>query len=165
MGELAPDLRLPVTGIWQLGEATAIVAGIVLVCRTTGSLMRTSVLVGCLTGGVVLVSLLGQPATIEILMLWNLGLAGYFHPLVYAAGAATMAYAMHGVWSLGDRSVAIGAALVVAGGIGLHNAYQSAAFLMGIVILSQPSLVRRPGALATKVGAVRVDAAEKQTDL
>jgi hypothetical protein len=97
---------------------------------------------GSVAGIFVLAILVAQPSTVEILMLWNLGLAGYFHPLIYAAGTACVVYAAHGAWTLSDRSVAIGAALVIAGGIGLHSTIQSAAFLMGVVVLADPSVVR-----------------------
>jgi len=140
--EVVPDLSVPVIGMWQAAEALAIIAGIALVARAPGPLKRNSALLGSAAGILVLASLISQPSTVEILMLWNIGLAGYFHPLIYSAGTACVVYAAHGAWTLGDRSVAIGAALVVAGGIGLHSAIQSAAFLMGVVILADPSVVR-----------------------
>ncbi len=138
----APDLGASGTGLWQVAEALALIAGASLVSRVAGPLMWKSVLVASLAGGIVLVSLVAQPSTIEILMLWNLGLAGYFHPLVYAAATASVVYAAHGAWHLGDRSVSIGVGLIVVGGIGLHSTIQSAAFLMGVVILSDPTLIR-----------------------
>jgi hypothetical protein len=122
----------------------AIVAGMALLTRAAGPLMWRSVLVGAAAGGIVLGSLVAQPAATETLMLWNLGFAGYFHPVVYAAGAACIAYAVHRAWMLSDRSVAIGVTFILAGGIGLHSTVQSAAFLIGVVILSDPSLVSPP---------------------
>jgi hypothetical protein len=152
--EMVLDLGIPVLGMWQAGEALAILAGIALVARAPGPLKWRSALFGSLAGGFVLVSLVSQPSTVEILMLWNLGLSGYFHPLFYAAATAGVVYGAHGAWRLGDRSVAIGAALVVAGGIGLHSAIQSAAFLIGVVILADPSVARTTAAEAWQTTSV-----------
>jgi len=143
--QMAPDLSVPVAGMWQAAEALVIIAGIALAAHVAGPLLGRSMIFGGVAGGIVLASLVVQPSTIEILMLWNLGLAGYFHPLIYAAGTAVFVYAVHGAWILDDRSVAIGAALVVAGGIGLHSTIRSAAFLMGVIILSDLTLIRSSG--------------------
>jgi hypothetical protein len=141
LGEMTPGLGIPVTGLWRAAEAVAIVAGVTLLARTSGPVAWRSVSVGLVAGGVALVSLVAQPAATETLMLWNLGLAGYFHPGIYAVAIACVAYAAHRGWTVGDRSIAVALAFVVAGGIGLHSTIQSAAFLMGIVILLVPSVV------------------------
>ncbi len=146
LGEMTPGLGIPVTGLWRTAEAVVVVAGVTLLARTWGPLAGRSVLVGLVAGGVVLVSLVSQHAATETLMLWNLGLAGYFHPGIYAVAIACVAYATHLGWVVGDRSIAVGVAFIVAGGIGLHSTIQSAAFLMGIVILLNPSVVGAPEA-------------------
>jgi hypothetical protein len=155
-GEMILGLGVPVLGMWQAGEALAIIAGIALVARVPGPLLWRSALLASLVGGLVLAGLVAQPSTVEILMLWNLGLSAYFHPLLYAAGIAGVVYAAHGAWNLGDRSVAIGVALVVAGGIGLHSTIQSAAFLMGVVILADPCVARMAEAEAGQTDSVAI---------
>lgn len=143
-GEIAPEFGTPVAGMWATAEALALLAGVALLARTELPVVRRSVFVGSAAGFVVFVSLVAQPSPTEILMLWNLGLAGYFHPVVYAAAIASLLYSVHFAWTMGDRSVAIGVAFIVAGGIGLHSTIQSAAFLMGVVILSDPFAIRVP---------------------
>jgi hypothetical protein len=144
LGKVAPGLGMPVTGIWKTAEAVALVAGLALVARASGPISLRSALVGLVAASLALVSLTTQPAATETLMLWNLGLAGYFPPVFYSAAIACVVYAVHHTWIVGDRSIAVGVAFIVAGGIGLHSTIQSAAFLMGIVILLVPSVVRAP---------------------
>lgn len=142
IGKVAPGFGVPVTGMWQTAEVLVIIGAIALLSRAKAPLNPRSVFVGATVGAIVLVILVAQPAAAKTLMLWNLGLAGYFHPVVYAAAIACVAYTVHRAWGKGDRSLAIGVAFIVAGGIGLHSTIQSAAFLMGVVILSDPSVVR-----------------------
>jgi hypothetical protein len=141
LGEMTPGLGIPTTWLWRAAEAVVVVAGVTLLTRTSGPVAWRSISVGLVAGGVALASLVAQPAATETLMLWNLGLAGYFHPGIYAAAIACVAYAAHRGWTVRDRSVAVAVAFLVAGGIGLHSTIQSAAFLMGIVILLVPSVV------------------------
>ncbi len=142
MGKLAPGLGTPAVGMWMTAEALAVLGGIALLAHAKAPLSGRSVVVGFAAGGLALTLLNAQPAAVKTLMLWNLGLAGYFHSLVYAAAIGCVAYVSHDAWRRGDRSVAIGIAFVVAGGIGLHSTIQSAAFLMGVVILSDYSVIR-----------------------
>jgi hypothetical protein len=144
LGKVTPGLGMPVTGLWWVAEAVAIGAAVGLVTRASGPIAWRSVLVSLGAACLTLVSLIAQPAATKTLMLWNLGLAGYLHPVVYAVAIACVAYAAQHAWRFGDRSVAVGVAFIAAGGIGLHSTIQSAAFLMGVVILLEPSVLGVP---------------------
>lgn len=148
LGKAAPGLGVPVAGLWQTAELMAIMGAIAMLTRARGPVMMRSVYVAAAVGGIAFAMLVAQPTATRTLMLWNLGLAGYFHPFAYAAAVACIAYAVDRAWRVGDRSLAIAVAFIVAGGIGLHSTIQSAAFLMGVVILSDPSVVRVVGAKA-----------------
>jgi hypothetical protein len=149
----APELQLPVVEIFMVAEATAIVAAIALLARHIGAAPASrSLIVAAAAAGITFLALTMQPATVEILMLWNLGLAGYFHPAVYAAAAAAIAYALHRSWRTDDQATMIGVGFLIAGGIGLHSTLQSAAALIGIVLLSQARPEKRAKTLSTHGG-------------
>ncbi len=148
VSKAVPELGVPVAGLWQTAEVLAIMGAIAMLTRARGPLMKRSVYVSGAAGGLAFSMLVAEPTATHTLMLWNLGLAGYFHPLAYAAAVACIAYAVDRAWRAGDRSLAIAVAFMVAGGIGLHSTIQSAAFLMGVVILSDPSVVRVVGETA-----------------
>jgi hypothetical protein len=133
-----PGLGLPVVELFIAAEALAVAAAIALPARSPGRPERRSVIVATLAAGIVFGALVLQPATVETLMLWNLGLAGYFSPAVYAIAAAAIGYTLHRSWVVGDRHTVVAIGLLVAGGLGLHSSLQSAAFLVGIVVLLQP---------------------------
>lgn len=79
-------------------------------------------------------------------MLWNLGLAGYFHPVLYGLAAAAAAYVAYQAWRYGDHTTLVGIGLLIAGGIGLHSTWQSALTLAGIVLLARPLALIGSGA-------------------
>ncbi len=146
MNKWAPEIDVPVVGLWHLAEALAIAAGIALLARAVTSVSRRSVVYASAAGAIVLLTLVAEPSTTQTLMLWTVGLAGYFPPALYALSFACVVYAAHRTWVAGDRSVTIGMTFVLAGGIGLYSTIQSAAFLMGIAILSASEIIgiRRP---------------------
>ena len=77
----------------------------------------------------------GGGATARILLLWNVGLSGVLPGTVYAVAAGALA--MTFVALLRSRQVvaAMAVALLVAGGLGLHNTYQTGLVVAGLAAL------------------------------
>ncbi len=144
VGKAQPETTLPVSGMLNVAEALALAAAFSLLIRVWGQPQRRSLVIAVVVGGLTAGMLAAQPATIEILMLWNLGLAGYFSPMVYGVAAAVFAYAAATSIRRGQPTVALGIAFVIAGGIGLHSTIQSASFLIGVLLLAYPDVIRRP---------------------
>ena len=124
----APDGLLP------LAEALAVLA-----CLTSPVLVRTSLrrrpaLAGFGVGLATFIALVGSPATVKILFLWNFGLAGYFPAIVYAVAFGTLAFTAISCRST-DAPLALGLALLVFGGMSLHSSYQSALVILGLITL------------------------------
>lgn len=144
VGKAQPATTLPVSGMLNVAEALALAAAFSLLMRVWGRPQRRSLIIAAVAAVVTAGMLAAQPATIEILMLWNLGLAGYFSPVVYGVAAGVCAYAASVSIRRGQPTVALGIAFVIAGGIGLHSTLQSASFLIGVLVLAYPDVIRRP---------------------
>lgn len=88
--------------------------------------------VGLLVGGA-----MAAPSgwTARFLTLWNLGVAGSFPAAVYGAAAAAGTAALIG----GYRAAWPVAPLFLAGGLGLHNTYQSALVVTGLARMALPA--------------------------
>lgn len=141
VGKLNPGLVLPVLGWSQFAETLAVGGAVAILAGRSRRLSHRSLGYGFAAAVVVLGALMAQPATVQTLMLWNFGLAGYLGPAVYAVAVGCVVYTAHASWTSGERTVAIGLAFVASGGIGLHSSLQSAAFILGIAILADPSLI------------------------
>ena len=150
VGKAQPETTLPVSGMLNVAEALALAAAFSLLIRVWGRPQRRSLIIAGVVGVAAAGMLAAQPATIEILMLWNLGLAGYFSPAVYGLAAAVCTYAAATSIRRGQPTVALGIAFVIAGGIGLHSTLQSASFLIGVLVLAYPDVIRRPLVPATE---------------
>lgn len=146
VGKAQPRAILPVSGMLNVAEALALIAAFSLLIRVWGRPQRRSLIIAAVVGVVTAGMLAAQPATVEILMLWNFGLAGYFPPLVYGLAAAVFAYAAATSIRRGQPTVAIGIAFVIVGGIGLHSTLQSASFFIGVLVLAYPDVIRHPSA-------------------
>jgi hypothetical protein len=80
-------------------------------------------------------------ATLRILMLWNLGLAGWLPDLVYALAAGALAYTVTAAARTGHRTTALAVTLLTCAGIGLHSTYQTA---LPVIALAAITLTARP---------------------
>lgn len=87
-------------------------------------------------GGSALLVFLGNGSTSRFLLLWNVGLSGILPGVVYAAAAGALAWAIVSLLRSGERLAAVGLLLLVTGGIGLHNTYQSGLIVTGLAALA-----------------------------
>jgi hypothetical protein len=74
-------------------------------------------------------------STSRILLLWNEGLSGTMPSLAYGVAAAGLTASVVGLWRSGQTAAAAALVLLVAGGIGLHNTYQSGLVIAGLATL------------------------------
>lgn len=96
---------------------------------------RRAAFVGGLAGIAVFGALAASASTTKILLLWNLGLAGYFPAPIYGVVAGTIVYTGIALARAGRHRSAFALALVVIGGIGLHSTYQSGLVIAGLALL------------------------------
>lgn len=113
---------------------------------------RASLVIGAVIGAIALGSFsAGGGATARILLLWNEGLSGSLPGVVYAAAAAALAVTLVSLARSSQVMAAMGLALLVSGGLGLHNTYQTGLVISGLAafcIAAAPaaSLERTPDA-------------------
>lgn len=138
VGKAHPGTTLPVVGMLNVAEALALIGACSLLSLVWGRPRWSALIVATVVGVVTAAMLAAQPATIEILMLWNLGLAGYFPSVVYGVAAGMFAYAAVTSAQRGQPGVALGVVFVITGGIGLHSTLQSASFFLGVLVLAYP---------------------------
>ena len=100
-----------------------------------GRASRGASLVSALVGLAVFGMLLSEGSTLRILLLWNGGLAGTLPSTVYAGAAAALTFTVVTLLQRGDRVMVAGFVLLLAGGIGLHNTYQTGLTAMGLAVL------------------------------
>ncbi|MCC6381890.1 MAG: hypothetical protein IT304_05235 [Dehalococcoidia bacterium] len=108
-----------------------------------GACRRRTALAAGAVALVVFGSLLGAGGpTTRILLLWNEGLSGTLPSAIYALAAGALSFTL--LHLLGTRRfmTLLGFLLVLAGGVGLHNTYQSGLVVVGLAVLalSGPSL-------------------------
>lgn len=92
----------------------------------------TGILVGLLAFGMFVG---GGAATSRFLLLWNEGLSGTLPGTVYAAAAGALALTFVALFRNQQVVAAMGVALLVAGGVGLHNTYQTGLVVAGLAAL------------------------------
>ena len=92
----------------------------------------TGILVGLLAFGMFIG---GGAATSRFLLLWNEGLSGTLPATVYAAAAGALALTFVALLRSQQVVAAMGAVLLVAGGVGLHNTYQTGLVVAGLAAL------------------------------
>lgn len=97
---------------------------------------RASVLAGVAVAAVVFLCFIaGGGSTSRILLLWNEGLSGALPGEIYAAAAGALVIAFVSLFRGGQQAAAIGLALLIAGGLGLHNTYQTGLVIAGLAAL------------------------------
>lgn len=146
-GLVAPGARAALAPVVELVAVTGAIATPLLLVRRA---RRSALVWGALAAVVVLAALAANPWTVKILLLWNLGLAGYLPSVCYAAAAGALTTSVVSLSSHGRTASAVGVVLLVAGGIGSHSTYQTGLVLAGLVLLG----------LGERTGAVRASARE-----
>ena len=97
---------------------------------------RPSVVVGVAVGVVAFAMFVGGgETTSRILLLWNAGLSGTLPGTVYAAGAGALALTFVALLRGREMLAAMAVALLVTGGLGLHNTYQTGLVVAGLAAL------------------------------
>lgn len=120
------------------GEALALIFAITSPLLITAPRDRKATAVAALIGLIVLVGLIGNPAASKNLALWSIGLAGYFPATAYALGAGALAYSLTaGLRHDGSRSMALGLALLILGGLGFHSTYQTGLVIAGLAVIGE----------------------------
>jgi len=97
---------------------------------------RASMMWGIAVALATLIALRMGEATTKILLLWNLGLAGYLPDPAYALAFGMLAYALSRAVRSGRPSLATAFGLLIVGGLGLHSTYQTGFVLAGLAVLS-----------------------------
>jgi hypothetical protein len=118
------------------GEVAAAAAMVLLAGLALRRADRIALGVGAAVALVGLAALLASPSTARILLLWNAGLSGALPAVVYAVGAGAVVATVVGLWRAGKVGAAVGLALIVEAGFGLHSTYQSALAVLGLAILT-----------------------------
>lgn len=108
---------------------------------------RLAALVGLTAGLGVLGMLVANASTTKILLLWNIGLSGYFPDVVYAVAFGALVYTVIALARSGNHLRSLAILLVLAGGIGLHSTYQTGLVVAGLGVLAL--LGDRTGSLTT----------------
>lgn len=91
--------------------------------------------VGMSVGVIVTGTIIANPSTAHILMLWNFGLSGGLPAPVYGLAVASFVVALASTFSQGQVHLALALTLFVLGGIGLTSTYQSGLIVAGIGLL------------------------------
>ncbi|MEP7217079.1 MAG: hypothetical protein ABI782_12565, partial [Anaerolineaceae bacterium] len=133
------------TALLPLGEALVLLGFAVLPLSlaslpTFRRFDRVTILVALAVGLGIFLGLQLAGATFKILLLWNLGLAGYLPPIAYAVAAAGVAGAVAMAMWTGKTHVAAAIVMLVAGGFAQTNTYQS-----GLLIAAFGILAMAPG--------------------
>lgn len=115
-------------------EVLAILGAIAapLLARTRS---RSALVWGAAVGVVVVAAMIANPWTVKILLLWNLGLAGYLPSVLYGAAAAALTYTVISLFTERRITSAVGILLLFTGGIGLHSTYQTGLVVAGLALL------------------------------
>ena len=134
-GQPAPiDLSARRAWLALAAEMLAILGAIAapLLARTRS---RSALVWGAAVGVLVFATLIANPWTVKILLLWNLGLAGYLPSVLYASAAGALTWTVISLFSERRMTSAVGILLLFAGGIGLHSTYQTGLVLAGLALL------------------------------
>lgn len=124
--------------VLPIGEGLALAGAIaapLLVPRATRSRRDLAAALGA--GLLIFALLVGNPTVSKNLALWTFGIAGYFPAGVYALAAGSLAYAVLTAYRSGSAPVAAALLLITAGGVGLHNTYQTALVVAGIALIGE----------------------------
>lgn len=138
------DTRHAGTQLWS-AEVLAVAAGVLAPAAFRVGVTRGTVAAGILAGSFAFALLVGSGPTTRILLLWNEGMTGALPAAAYAAAAAALAATLLALARRGELLAATGLLLVVMGGVGLHNTYQTGLAVIGLAVLA---VAAQPAALA-----------------
>lgn len=129
------DLRpVSTTGLLLAAETLLLLASVALL-RARPTMRGIDIAVGAALAVTVFGAMSASPATSKVVMLWALGLPGYFPAAVYAVAAAVLVSSLLAMMRA-DRDLAVGLGLLVVGGIGLHTSYQTALVVCGLALVA-----------------------------
>lgn len=131
VGTSSVDSRWLLTIAEVAGLAFALVSP--LLARPTGRLPWA---VGLSVGIVTFAMLLVNGSTLRILLLWNQGLSGTLPAVTYGAAAGALALTSLSALKRKELAIASGFLLLLAGGFGLHNTYQTGLVVIGLALLT-----------------------------
>jgi hypothetical protein len=121
-------------GRWLLwaGELAALAFAIStpFVLRVAPS--RRVAIAAAVVGAFTFALFLGNASTTKILLLWNEGLAGSFPAVAYAVAAGALCAVVAALAGQGRMVAAVGLALLIIGGFGLHSTYQTGLVVAGL---------------------------------
>ena len=124
-----------------VAEAFAL-AGLILLPLVTGRPDRAALITAFAVGLAIWVGLTVADATVKILFLWNLGLAGSLPSLAYAVAGATVTAAAVTAARSGRTELMIAILALVAAGFAIQNTYQSALVVAAVGILATAETTR-----------------------
>ncbi len=130
-GDLAPTSTI---GLLLAAEVLLFGAALALLWatpRVRSTEVVAGVVVALFVGGV----LVASPATSKVLMLWTVGMPGYFSAPVYALVAGVLTATLLAA-RRARPDLAVGLGLLVVGGIGLQNSYQTLLVVCGLAVLA-----------------------------
>lgn len=144
-----------------IAEYGAVAGGLASPLLVQGPLPRRAAIIGVAVAALVFAVFAGNPATTRILLLWSHGLSGSLPSVAYAAAAGMLAAAIAGSIASGRPLTGLGLLLLLAGGIGLQNTYQTSLVAAGFLAIASEALARGPtGAdLLTRSGPAPVPGA------
>lgn len=97
---------------------------------------RVATLAGAALAVATFAALRAAESTVKVLLLWNVGVAGYLPDWSYALAFGALAMTIVAALRSGRPTLAASLALLVAGGIGLHSTYQTGLVLAGLGVLT-----------------------------
>jgi hypothetical protein len=135
VGAMATGVVASDSWLLQVAEMVAL-AGLILLPLATGRPDRVSLVAALVVGLSIWVGLTLAGATVKILFLWNLGLAGSFPAWVYALGGAAVIAAALTAARSGRTVWTVAIVLLVAGGFVIQSTYQSALIVASFGVLA-----------------------------
>ncbi len=97
---------------------------------------RTAKIAGLAAAVVTVVVLSTQGATVDILVLWNVGIPGWLPGAVYGLAIGGLVTALWTGITTGESTVVSGVVLLVAGGVGTVSTYQSGLATAALLVLA-----------------------------
>jgi len=134
---LAGGAHVPAAGGVLLSVAEWLVFGASLAAIAAHRPMeRGAGMVGAILGAALLVAALVAPASLRILLLWNVGLPGALPAAAYGVIAFAVGLTVASAVRRGRLVLAVGMVLLLVGGIGLQSTYQSGLVLVGLATIA-----------------------------
>lgn len=113
-----------------------------------------AILVGLGTALVVSGGFRAGSSTLSILVLWNLGVPGWLPGIAYAGALGFLVTTLWSAVASGQKCVASGLVLLLAGGLGTISTYQTGLVLAGVLLLggSVPDIATSTGSILRDQG-------------